>query len=107
MNASTNDPIDNQSSDTGAFPQVDLPTELSADVDTTGAIEDETIQSVRWDFCLLFAGRAWMSLPVYAPSADEAASTIDAFVQRLNTTLKSKGYPSNICSWTTGACTSS
>lgn len=98
----TDDTI-NQSPDPNPFPTLDLPAELHAD-DGTEEVSDGPTKNLRWDFCLLFAGSAWVTLPVYAPSPEAAASTMEAFVQQVNTTLLRMGYPPNCCTWTTGPC---
>jgi len=98
-----NDDTVNQGPSTDQFPDLAVPSELQTDdgpVDTS----EGTTQKVRWDFCLLFAGRAWVTLPVFAPSPDDAASTMAAFVQQVNVTLANMGYPPNICTWATGPC---
>lgn len=94
---------DDSEIDLSAFPAgVDIPKTLEA---LGGGAEDTAIVMVPFPFCLLFAGRAWMTLTVAAPSPAVAATTMDQFVrQALNPTLVRMGYPQDICSWSAGAC---
>ena len=80
---------------------VDLPSSLNAGEGLT--LDAETL--VRFDFCVLFNGRAWFTLPVAAPSPELAATTVDQYVRQvLNPSLQALKYPPNICSWRAGAC---
>ena len=90
--------------DTSVFPaDVEIPAGLTADEDRGG--QNAGVQMLQFSFCLLFAGRAWVSIPVAAPSPEGAAATMDQFVgQVLNPQLARMGYPPDICSWRAGAC---
>jgi hypothetical protein len=89
--------------DLSDFPDVDLPSNLTADGDSQA--QDTGVQLIPFPFCLLFASRPWVTLTVAAPSPELAAATMDQFVwQVLNPKLAQLGYPPNICSWRSGAC---
>jgi hypothetical protein len=90
--------------DLSEFPtDVDVPSTLTAEHSSAG--EDAAVQMIPFPFCLLFAGRPWMTLTVAAPSPEDAASTMDQFVRQvLNPQLVRMRYPPNVCSWNAGAC---
>ena len=94
---------DDSEIDLSTFPTgVDIPSTLEA---PGGGAGDTAIVMIPFMFCLLFAGRAWMTVPVNAPSPEDAATTMDQFVRQVaNPTLVRMGYPANICSWSAGAC---
>ncbi len=95
---------DDSAIDLSTFPaDVDVPATLTAEPTSEG--QDAAEQMLPFPFCLLFAGRSWMTLTVAAPSPDNAALTMDQFVRQvLNPQLVRMGYPPNICSWSSGAC---
>jgi hypothetical protein len=96
---------DDTAVDLTTFPGgVDLPSELTADQSGDGSL-DTGATMLPFQFCILFAGRPWGTLPVNAPSPELAATTVDQFVRQvLNPGLVRAGYPPNICSWSAGAC---
>jgi hypothetical protein len=94
---------DDSPPDLSTFPSdISVPSNLTAD-QVSGAL-DTGVQFTPFPFCLLFASRPWQTITVAAPSPEAAASTTDQFVQRLNGTLASLGYPPNVCTWNSGAC---
>ena len=95
---------DDSEIDLSAFPLgVDFPSTLEAGVGENGA--DAAVAMIPFPFCLLFAGRPWVTLTVSAPSPGAAATTMDQFVRQVaNPTLARMGYPANVCSWSAGAC---
>jgi hypothetical protein len=78
-----------------------IPSTLTADISQD---QRESTQMIPFPFCLLFAGQSVKTITVASPSADLAAMTVDQFVRVLNSTLVSRGYPENICSWNAGEC---
>jgi hypothetical protein len=90
--------------DLSTFPTgVDFPSALDAPAGEGSG--DAAVTLIPFPFCLLFAGRPWLTLTVAAPSPGEAATTMDQFVRQVaNPTLVRMGYPPNICSWSAGAC---
>lgn len=83
---------------------MDVSTELTAGQEDG---QDSAVQMIPFPFCLLFAGRAWVTITVAAPSPELAATTMDQYVRQVvNPTLVRMGYPQNICSWSSGACNS-
>lgn len=89
----------------------DLDATLSGiDVDSTladvqaGATPADTITLLNFVFCILNSGRSWKTLQVSAPSPELAAATMDQLVQKLNEVLVQMGYPPNLLTWSSGAC---
>jgi len=90
--------------DLSVFPDFGLVENLLADVNSE--TQPASTQTIPFPFCVLFLGRQWGTLVVAAPSPEEAATTMDQIIQRVNTGLVSMGYPPNACSWKSGACQS-
>lgn len=95
---------ENQDIDLNTFPAgVDVPTTLTASQSSSGNVA--ATEMIQFPFCLRFAGRPWVNVPVAAPSPEDAATTMDQFVRLvLNPQLAKMGYPANICSASAGAC---
>jgi hypothetical protein len=80
---------------------VDFPASLEAPAGAGDAAQ----ALLPFPFCLLFAGRPWITMTVAAPGPGEAATTMDQFVNQVaNPTLVRMGYPAGICAWSAGAC---
>ncbi len=94
---------DDSDIDLSTFPSgVDFPSTLEAPAGEGGA---EAVSMMPFPFCLLFAGRPWVTLTVSAPGPSEAAATMDQFVRQVaNPTLVRMRYPPDMCSWSAGAC---
>jgi hypothetical protein len=82
------------------LPSIDLPTQLPEDA----ASDESTVQNLRWDFCLRFQGRPWVTLPVFAPSVEEATEIMEAWLRKMNQTLVRMGFPAGSATGTAGAC---
>jgi hypothetical protein len=96
--------VDDESGiDLSEFPVgVDFPSTLQALAGTDGEL---AIAMLPFPFCLLFAGRAWQTMIIHAPSPEDAATSIDQFVRQVaNPLLMRMGYQANICSWIAGSC---
>jgi hypothetical protein len=95
---------DDSGIDLSDFPSgMDFPSTLEAPAGEGGT--DAAVTMIPFPFCLLFAGRPWVTLTVSAPGPGDAATTMDQFVQQVaNPTLVRMGYPPNICSASAGAC---
>jgi len=93
---------DDATVDLSTFPDIDVSTELTAGQEDQ---QDSSIQMISFPFCLLFAGRPWVTITVAAPSPELAATTVDQYVRQVaNPTLMRMEYPQNICSWSSGGC---
>jgi len=82
------------------FPSdIEIPAQL-----VSSDAEDLAQQNIVFQFCLLFMGRSVQTVPVAAPSPEEAALTMRQFVDQINAGLERMGYPPNCCSMASGAC---
>jgi hypothetical protein len=67
--------------DLNEFPSdVDVPSSLTAE--QSGQLDTgETL--LQFEFCIMFNGRAWFTVPVAAPSPQLAALTVDQYVRQI------------------------
>ena len=65
--------------DLSTFPDIDVSTELIAGQET----QDSCVQTIPFPFCVLFAGRPWITITVAAPSPQLAATTIEQFMRQV------------------------
>lgn len=91
---------DDSSLDTSSPPS-DFSIASEVPADASGAVATDTLMV--FQFCVLYAGKPWQTLPLAAPSPELAADTMNQIIMRVNARLVDMHYPP-AASWRSGEC---